>query len=129
MIGEALLCLALNVYFETAPKEPIEGSLAVAFVPRTRAQNNGTGVCWEIFRVGQFSWANDGTNLRELPKPTDEKWLNSMDVALAVLNGADDFTMGATHYHSTRIHPRWAKDKRMKKIGIFGSHVFYRWEP
>ncbi len=127
MIAESVLCLALNVYFETAPKEPLEGSIAVAFVPRTRAEKNGTSVCWEVFSDMQFSWANDGRNLRSLP--TGEKWDHSLSIAKAVVSGiAIDTTNGATHYHEKSKRPKWSRDPRMKRIGVWGSHIFYREE-
>lgn len=128
MVAEALLCLSLNVYFESAPKEPLEGQLAVAFVQRTRAVNNGTSVCWETFRDGQFSWTNNTQNLRSLPSPNDEKWRGAQEAALAVMNGATDFTQGATHYHAVGTPARWRRDRCMKKIAVWGSHVFYRCE-
>lgn len=125
MIAEAALCIALNVFYDPAPKEPMEGKLAVAFVPRTRAQRNGTSVCWEIFKESQFSWANDGLNLRVLP--SGPKWDEALLIAQEVVDGkVQDFTRGATHYHAIGSRPRWAKDPKLVRVGVWGSHVFYR---
>lgn len=125
MIAEATLCIALNVFFETAPKEPLDGKLSVAFVPRTRAQRNSTSVCWEIFKENQFSWANDGKNLKTLP--TGEKWDEALVIAQQVLNDTVlDPTNGATHYHWIGIRPKWARDGKLLRIGVRGSHMFYK---
>ena len=121
MIAEAVLCLALNVYHE-ARGEPWDGRVAVALVTRNRAERHGTSICWETFRESQFSWTNDIRKLRTLP--AGDKWDESLAVARAVAGGAADITSGATHYHTLGIRPRWAKS--MIKIGVWGSHVFYR---
>lgn len=121
MIAEAVLCLALNVYHE-ARGEPFAGRVAVALVVRNRAEKHGTSVCWETFRESQFSWTNDMRNLRALP--SGDKWDEAQVVARMVMGGTDDFTRGATHYHTLGIRPRWTRS--LVKIGTWGSHVFYR---
>lgn len=123
MIAEAVLCIALDVYHE-ARGETRTGQMAVALVPRNRAEKYGTTICWETFRDAQFSWTNDMRNLRTLP--AGDKWEEALSVAREVVGGAPDFTGGATFYHAFGTHPRWARG--MKKLGRWDSHVFYKEE-
>jgi spore germination cell wall hydrolase CwlJ-like protein len=124
MLAEALLCLALNVYHE-ARGEPVEGRKAVALVTRNRAQQNGHGVCWEVFRYKQFSWTLLPSKTQRVP--AGEEWEEAKRIAGKVLAGAVDFTGGATHYHTVSIYPRWAG--AMERVGQWGDHVFYRARP
>lgn len=48
-LSEALLCLALNVYFE-ARGEPIIGQYAVAHVTLNRVKENNSTVCKEVYK-------------------------------------------------------------------------------
>jgi hypothetical protein len=52
------------------------------------------------------------------------KWDEAQSVAREVAGGAIDFTGGALFYHTIGTQPRWARG--MKKIGKWGSHIFYR---
>ena len=126
MIAEAVLCLALNVFHE-ARGEPWEGRLAVALVVRNRAEKYGTSICWETFRDSQFSWTSDVSKLRTLP--TGDKWDEAIVVARIVVAGTADITRGADHYHTVSVRPRWSRDPRMKRIGVWGSHAFYQMTP
>jgi N-acetylmuramoyl-L-alanine amidase len=120
LISEAILCIALNVYYE-ARGENRTGQLAVAHVVLNRAQKRDSTVCWETFRAEQFTWTNDMRNLRVLP--AGDKWAEAQSIAQEA-TGTYDFTGGATHYHVVGLHPRWAKG--MKKLGRYGAHVFYK---
>ena len=33
---------------------------------------------------------------------------------------------GANHYHTVSISPYWSNSKRMKVVGVFGNHIFYK---
>ena len=72
MIETALLCLALNVYFE-ARSEPIAGQLAVAEVTlnRVASQDYPNSICEVVLQENQngcsFSWWCDGKS----DKPTE----------------------------------------------------------
>ena len=142
MIETALLCLALNVYFE-ARSEPIAGQLAVAEVTLNRvASADYPNTICEVVYEGlhytghngarfpvrdrcQFSWYCDGRG----DEPRESKlWTESQKLAKHIFYYKDkyiDITDGATHYHANYIDdPRWARaDRRTASID---QHHFFR---
>ena len=136
MIVEALVCLALNVYHE-ARDQPFIGQVAVAQVVMNRVYDDrypdtvcevvtqGPTYSWKpdfpVRHRCQFSWYCDGLS----DKPKDEiAWLNSLEVAEKVYYGLTDTVKGATHYHSVKVDPWWAKYK--VKVRQIGDHIFYK---
>jgi|TARA_R100000084_G_scaffold80540_1_gene37084 spore germination cell wall hydrolase CwlJ-like protein len=133
---EAITCLALNIYFESR-NQPIEGQVAVSQVvlERVKSKKYPNTVCEVVFQGPtyswsvnypirdrcQFSWYCDGLS----DKPKDKTaWLNSLEVAEKVYYGLTDTVKGATHYHSVKVDPWWAKYK--VKVKQIGDHIFYR---
>lgn len=131
---KALLCLALNDYFE-ARGETLQGRVAVAKVVLNRAQdlrfpNSVCGVVFESHRMSatnervcQFSWHCDGQ--KDRPADTDV-WRDSVLIAAAVLFGGDaieDPTGGAMWYHTTAVNPPWAN--QLHASAEIGAHLFY----
>ena len=131
---EAITCLALNIYFESR-NQPIEGQIAVSQVvlERVKSEKYPNTVCEVVFQGPtyswsvnypikdrcQFSWYCDGLS----DKPKDEiAWLNSLEVAEKVYYGLTDTVKGATHYHSVKVDPWWAKYK--VKVRQIGDHIF-----
>ena len=137
MMAEALMCLALNVYFE-ARSENLASQLAVSLVVMNRVEdhrfpNTVCGVVKQgltykndkvVLGKCQFSWYCDGKS----DKPTNKKaWFQAKEIASIVLDGGVfDFTEGATHYHAYYVYPSWRKTKT--KVARIDSHIFYRWE-
>jgi len=133
---EAITCLALNIYFESR-NQPIEGQVAVSQVvlERVKSDKYPSTVCEVVFQGPtyswsvnypikdrcQFSWYCDGLS----DKPRDRTaWLNSLEVAEKVYYGLTDTVKGATHYHSVKVDPWWAKYK--VKVKQIGDHIFYK---
>ena len=133
---EAITCLALNIYFESR-NQPIEGQVAVSQVvlERVKSKKYPNTVCEVVFQGPtyswsvnypirdrcQFSWYCDGLS----DKPKDQiAWLNSLEVAEKVYYGLTDTVKGATHYHSVKVDPWWAKYK--VKVKQIGDHIFYK---
>ena len=133
---EAITCLALNIYFESR-NQPIEGQIAVSQVvlERVKSEKYPNTVCEVVFQGPtyswsvnypikdrcQFSWYCAGLS----DKPKDEiAWLNSLEVAEKVYYGLTDTVKGATHYHSVKVDPWWAKYK--VKVRQIGDHIFYK---
>ena len=137
MIAEALMCLALNVYFE-ARSESMASQLAVSLVVMNRVKdhrfpNTVCGVVKQgltykndkvVLGKCQFSWYCDG----KTDKPNNKQaWLKAQQVASIVLDGSMvDFTQGSTHYHAYYVYPSWRTTKT--KVTRIDSHIFYRWE-
>ena len=119
---EAVMCLALNIYFE-ARNQPIDGQLMVAEVTLNRVASPDfpNSVCGVVWQPGAFSWTNDGKS----DKPRDLKaFAQSVIIANEVLNDPS-VLLGtpATYYHEKSIHPYWA-DKYVE-VGQIGDHIFY----
>ena len=129
MIETALMCLALNIYFE-ARSEPIEGQIAIAEVTlnRVASTNYPNDVCSVVLQENkdgcQFSWWCDGKS----DQPREHNSLRtSKALAELMLNEGRYITVignQATHYHSNEVHPYWAND--LHKIRRIGKHIFYK---
>ena len=137
MLAEAIVCLALNVYYEARSQSVVE-QIAVAQVVINRVNDDRypDTVC-KVVKQGeknhdgsmkkdryQFSWYCDGAP----DKPYNKKsWELALSVAKSVYEGkTTDLTEGATHYHATSVNPFWAKT--LKKVTRIGKHIFYKWE-
>jgi spore germination cell wall hydrolase CwlJ-like protein len=108
-----LACLASNIYNEARGEIKL-GQLAVAKVTINRTINGN--YCDTVFKPYQFSWTIKNKNLKY-----DS---NSYTIALEaekVNHSLSDFS--ATHYHTTKVRPVWAKS--FKRLTIIGNHVFY----
>jgi len=135
----AVMCLALNVYFESSG-EPPEGMAAVAHVTINRAKAKDVELCTVVAEEFQFSWANGGGIIRTsegwylspaLRKRVNREglaWKNAESIALAAFY-TSDLTKGATHYHTTKVNPVWNRAPDMKYLRTIGAHKFYRFEP
>lgn len=136
----ALLCLALNIYFEARSEEKY-GVMAMAapamvVLNRVKDPRYPNDVCEVVKQAKknrngfprrhlcQFSWYCDGKS----DQPTDkDAWEWSNVIAELVLSGQiKDVTDGATHYHANYVEPDWQIVKTF--TGRIGSHLFYRWE-
>ncbi len=114
------------------------GMEAVACVIMNRvhlAQRRG-GMWWghDVFSVCQkpyqFScWNKDDPNRPKLLAVTtaDPRFRVAMDIARrAVTLGLNDMTMGADHYHTRAVKPKWSKGRT--PCALIGQHVFFRLE-
>ncbi|MDJ0612648.1 MAG: cell wall hydrolase [Rhizobiaceae bacterium] len=123
-------CLAQGIYFE-ARGEPVKGQAAVSQVILNRVRNPHypNSICGVVYQNKhwynrcQFSFACD----RIRDRVNDRK---RYEVAKHV---AAETTAGriwlpqvgsSTHYHATYVNPRW--NRRMKRVGKIGLHIFYR---
>ena len=129
MIETALMCLALNIYFE-ARSEPIEGQIAIAEVTlnRVASTNYPNDVCSVVLQENkdgcQFSWWCDGKS--DQPREHNSLRTSKALAELMLKDGHDITVIGneATHYHSNDVHPYWAND--LHKIRRIGKHIFYK---
>lgn len=135
MLEFAAICLAANIYFE-ARNQPLDGQIAVAQVTMNRASHDVNRVCEVTLKRKQFSWLNGKTNKNEtvilaaFEQPKEKKaWAKSKEIANKVLKKRyRDRVAGATHYHTTRVNPKWNRSENMTKVTVIGDHIFYRAE-
>ena len=131
MLNTALMCLALNIYFE-ARSEPVQGQIAVAEVTlnRVASPNYPDDICEVVLQDNsegcQFSWWCDGKS----DYPREENSLRtSKALAQLMLEEGDYISVigsEATHYHNDTVHPYWADDDELKRIRRIGKHIFYK---
>lgn len=125
---EAVLCLALNVYFE-ARSEPINSQFAVAEVTMNRVKSDAypDTVCEVVWQRKQFSWTHDGKS--DNPKE-GHAWRVALAVAKSALSDTKGFTQqlppNTSHYHADYVIPYWVS--HYEKVGTIGRHIFYRKE-
>lgn len=139
MFEAAIMCIALNIYFE-ARDQPFEGQAAVGHVVMNRVEDSrypndpckvvtqGETYSWSngfpVRNRCQFSWFCDGKS--DTPRE-GTAWSEAQMIAFGVYTGnLEDFTNGATHYHADYVLPEWAETKT--PVGEVGDHIFYRWE-
>ncbi len=116
---EAILWLTLNVYHESRSENDM-AQRAVAHVTINRAVKRNLTIKEVIFQPYQFSWTHQLTDYT--PRDVDTLFIcyrNSLDATKE-----EDFTQGATYFHTIGDKPDWAED--VKKVGVYGSHVFYK---
>lgn len=120
----ALLCLALNIYHE-ARGEPLQGQKAVAHVVINRVKHHKypNDVCKVVYQDKQFSWVSS-----KQKKPRGPEWDVAKTIAYkALLGESSDPTQGATHFHTTKVKPKWSY--RLKRVKTIKNHVFYKFPP
>lgn len=132
MFETALLCLALNVYYESRG-EPTQGQYATALVTLNRADYKPEKVCPVVMAKKQFSWTEDpAKNIRfknghvVIPGSLEKKaWQQSLMVARHTFYGRiHDFTAGATYFHTVAVMPAWSS--KFEPTLRVGRHIFYR---
>lgn len=134
IVEAAIVCLALNVYYE-APKESYEGQMAVAQVVVRRAkQTHGeqweNWVCPTVYAKRQFTWTTRFNS--KVPDPENkELWDKSRSIARQALlwgyvKHLPDHSGGADHYHADYVNPRWARAPEMQRTVRIGRHIFLR---
>lgn len=120
-LDEDARCLASAVYYESKG-EPLAGQLAVAQVVLNRVQDGrfGDDVCAVIKAPKQFGFVKGGS----FTQPAKSRqWDIAKAIALiAIGNGWPELAPDATHFHATRVNPRW----NLERIATIGAHIFYR---
>ena len=122
----ALVCLALNVYFE-ARSESVIAQFAVAQVTMNRVRSDlyPDSVCDVVWENRQFSWTHDGKS----DKPKEKAaWERAQWVAKITLEDNDNSISvvphDTVHYHADYVQPYWITG--CVRITQIGRHIFYR---
>ncbi|SEN52312.1 Cell Wall Hydrolase [Sphingomonas gellani] len=129
--ARAAECLTAAIYYE-ARSESLDGQRAVAQVVLNRVRDRAfpASICGVVYqgstrRTGcQFSFTCDGSMLRPREPAA---WARAQAVATMALSGSVYLPVGAaTYYHANYVLPWWASS--LNRIGMVGSHIFYRWQ-
>jgi len=123
-IGAAVICLALNIYFEARSEEPM-GQLAVAEVTLNRVTSSRypDTVCEVVWQRKQFSWTHDGKS--DVPKDA-RAWDMAVRAAKLAMKHRDVVIVGneVTHYHADYVKPYWTT--AYERVAKVGTHIFYK---
>ncbi len=116
-------CLIKNAYFESR-NQGVKGMQAVTWVVlnRTKHPSYPSTPCAVIYAPFQFEWTRNGKTPQIKEK---DAYMQAERVVEGVLSGKlKDNTNSSTHFHSTRIKPKWAS--RLSYTTTIGSHCFYK---
>lgn len=109
-----LRCLVENVYHE-ARGEPFEGQIAVARVTLNRVGKWASTVCETVYQQAQFSWT------AKKDRSINDK--QAYAVAWQAAWMSRDYPLEATHYHTTKVRPKWSRS--LNKVTQINNHIFY----
>lgn len=70
----------------------------------------------------QFSCWNDGTASAFAKAKRHAKWREALDLASSP--SLTNHTLGADHYHTTKVSPSWSR--KLLKTRQIGNHIFFR---
>ncbi|MEM7693512.1 MAG: cell wall hydrolase [Pseudomonadota bacterium] len=122
-------CLTQAIYFEARGESP-RGQRAVAQVVMNRVKNPAypDTVCGVVFQnrsrrnACQFTFACDRVKDVVRNRPA---WRRAKTIAKAYTAGEDWMPEigAATHYHATRVSPKWAR--AMRRLERIDNHIFY----
>lgn len=118
--------IAIKTIYGEARGEGFIGMKAVAHVLLNRARIKNQSLDEVCLKPWQFScWNKNDPNREKLEKLEIETNQIALQCAAALSEAEqeDDFTKGATHYHTNNIEPKWAKGKT--PCFIHKNHRFY----
>lgn len=129
MLSQALLCMALNIFFE-ARGESTVGMEAVAQVTLNRAEQLPNKVCEVVFEPKQFSWTNKykksdtPSKISKRIPQSSKSWLKAKAVARKALSGKMKNHIGSAKYfyNPKKCKPHWRK--KVKVVARIDNHVF-----
>ena len=120
--------IARTVYGE-ARNQTQKGRQAVVHVILNRASQSRTHIPKVVYKRKQFScWNQRDPNRKrlEIVNISNPVFKNILDTCVETMQGTQDVTQGADHYHVTRISPRWKKQRHLKPTIKIGDHIFYK---
>lgn len=125
--------MARTIYGEARGEKSDRALLAIGHVIMNRVghKNWSNSPKTVVLEKAQFScWNKNDPNCHFLQNATldDVDFRRAYRAAIVTLNRTIDPTNGATHYHSVHLkkRPLWAKNNKVKPVGRFGNHLFYK---
>lgn|SRR5690554_1096150 len=131
MLEAALLCMALNVWYE-ARGEPLEGQIAVAEVTMRRVQDDRwpSTACDVVYQPWQFEWTANYGSLSNTPRPSPilPSWeiaVQAVGIAQDNLESGSPVTSCADHFYNPRYaSPSWEDSPLTWYDTTIGGHRF-----
>jgi len=83
-----------------------------------------------VLKPFQFSvWNKTDKNYPKIIAANEKTpgFLIALELASRAMQGTlPDITMGATHYHTKSVSPKWSRGQQDKITTVIGEHVFYK---
>lgn len=124
--------IARTIYGEARGEKSTRSLEAIAHVILNRVKDTTgkwSGTVQEVvLQKKQFScWDRSDINYESVITVSlkDPHFRKCYVAAMNALKG-QDFTRGATHYHTTYVSPKWAVQKGMIRVAQIQNHIFYR---
>jgi len=120
-------CLVTTLYFESRSESDMANIMVLNTIfNRTNSPHYPDTPCEVIKQYKQYSYTHDGlsdrmVNLVQVKRLEHivNKFLLNRELFLSLSEGSD-------HYHTTDVKPYWIDSDRMKYIGTYDKHIFYR---
>jgi spore germination cell wall hydrolase CwlJ-like protein len=123
MINEAILCLAVGVYFEARSESLYEQLLVANTISnRVASKHYPNNYCEVISQYKQFSFLNDVTKHNPIAIKEDDVFRDIYAVAEYYYTYQPHYHSGC-HYAKTTISNKWTRT--FKKVITSGAHTFY----
>lgn len=121
--------LLARLIFGEARGSSRELKIAVAQTALNRTKNKKCSLEGVILQPYQFSCFNkNDPNYNKVWNPEKyeiKAWKECLELAKEILdNKYQDLSQGANHYHTDKVNPNWAKDR--KPLFKVGNTLFYR---
>lgn len=118
MGSAALVCLAMNIYFE-ARGESLLGQELVAETTINRMHDRRwpNTICDVVHEPYQFSWTAQPYDIKDW-----KAFSTAILIANRVLNNKQH-NLCIDHYHNFTVTPVWSKGMKIDRIE--GNHIFY----
>lgn len=125
-----------SIIVHEAGGEGLDGMYRVACVIQNRMIKYQSTAYEMATKPKQFSCYNMvmgyGFGEAKFISEAKRRWPAQFPAAMALAQaiskgpGLDDNTMGATHYHTRQVCPKWARCAKMRKLFESGNHIFYK---
>ncbi|MDB4378612.1 cell wall hydrolase [bacterium] len=129
---EAVMCLALNMFFETRHEGPVAQMLvAEVTINRVKDTRFPDDICGVVWQNKQFSWTHDGKsdNPETMSYLDRQAWDQTKRLAQELYDNPRLLPItGATHYHAKYVKPYWAIADDIEQVAHHGDHIFYVWK-
>ena len=120
-------CLHENIFFEARNQPPFGMAMVgIVTIKRSQSPEFAHTICGVVHESHQFSWTLKKHKVNHKDKIEEAAWVFTGLIAQNLLIGYDSLDNqyhGVVYYHSTKVHPSWAR--HLKKEFVIGDHVFY----
>lgn len=121
-------CLTVNSYQEGRGESDIANLMIMStVVNRIGKRNYGNSICEVVFKKGAYSWADDHKSDKIKDINSYKRLYKLAEEFIIHRESLLKISQGINHYHTTSIHPYWAKARGMEYVMTIDHHKFYKY--